>query len=221
MPGPMKSPTSAPDPTNITRRADELRSLLKGADPFWLSARTGCGYSIINQEEGVFDAKFWGQPISFTYPAFIARDPKTAIELSPFHQAMLLYYFNTADGTPLTGRWISFADLPDGRFYNQAFQGYTGAELQRYFKNDIDSLKQAALANAGIYLPDSPGNLAFRFQALPRIPMLLVIWEGDEDFPASYQVLFDEATAHYLPTDACAILGSTLTGRLRKRIAAS
>jgi len=129
---------------------------------------------------------------------------------------MLLYYFHTADGTPLTGRWISFADLPAGRFYNQAFQGYTGSELQRYFKNDIESLKLAALRSSGSLVPDSPGNLAFRFQALPHVPLLLVIWEGDEDFPPSFQFLFDAATAHYLPTDACAILGSTLTGRLKK-----
>ncbi len=143
--------------------------------------------------------------------------PRLFTELPVFTQAMLLYYFHTADGTPLAGRWISFADLPDGRFYNQAFQGYTGGELQRHFKNDTEALGQAALRSSGSLLPGAPGNLAFRFQALPRLPLILVIWEGDEDFPASYQFLFDAATAHYLPTDACAILGSTLTGRLKKR----
>ena len=60
------------------------------------------------------------------------------------------------------------------------------------------------------------GDLAYTFQALPRVSLLLVFWKGDEDFPASFQVLFDASASHYLPTDAYAILGSTLTRRLIK-----
>lgn len=221
MPASMKPQNPAPDPTRITRRADELRLLLQEADPQRLAVRSGCTYIEIERGAGIFQLTFWGKPVSIDFPAFIARDPQSLTELPALNQAMLLYYLHTADGTPLTGRWISFADLPDGRFYNQAFQGYTGGELQRCFKNDCESLKQAALSSSGILLPGAPGNLAYCFQALPRLPLLLVIWEGDEDFPASFQILFEAATAHYLPTDACAILGSTLTGRLKKQLASS
>jgi hypothetical protein len=45
-----------------------------------------------------------------------------------------------------------------------------------------------------------------------------VYWQGDEDFDASCQVLFDASARHYLPTDAYAILGSTLTRMLKKNI---
>ena len=216
MPVPLKPQNSTPDPTSIARRAQELRGLLHGADPLLLAARTGCVFVEDQPGEGAFEVAFWGQPVRLSYPEFTARDSRTAADLPPFIQAMLLYYFNTADGTPLTGRWISFADLPDGRFYNQAFQGYTGAELQRHFKNDPEALRQASLRASGSLIKGSPGDYAFYFQALPRFPLLLVIWEGDEDFPPSFQLLFDAAAAHYLPTDACAILGSSLTSRLKK-----
>jgi hypothetical protein len=46
---------------------------------------------------------------------------------------------------------------------------------------------------------------------------MLTYWLGDEDFPSSCKVLFDESASHYLPIDACAILGGMLT---RKIIAA-
>jgi len=52
------------------------------------------------------------------------------------------------------------------------------------------------------------------FQALPRVPLMLTYWLGDEDFPSSCKVLFDESASHYFPIDACAILGSMLTGRV-------
>ncbi|MDL1911699.1 DUF3786 domain-containing protein, partial [Chloroflexi bacterium CFX6] len=55
------------------------------------------------------------------------------------------------------------------------------------------------------------------FQPLPRVPLMTTYWLGDEDFPSSCKILFDESATHYLPIDACAILGSMLT---RKIIAA-
>jgi hypothetical protein len=60
------------------------------------------------------------------------------------------------------------------------------------------------------------GDVSFKYQALPLVPLLVVAWLGDEDFPPNYQVLFDTNASHHLPTDAYAILGSTLTKRLIK-----
>jgi len=133
-------------------------------------------------------------------------------QANPLEQAFLLYYLSTADGAPLTGKWISFSELQDGRFYIQAFQGYTGQELVRAFDDDRFAFEQAAQALGGISHP--LGDAAYIFQALPNAPLLAVYWQGDEDFPASCQILFDAAANHYLPTDAYAILGSFLTRML-------
>jgi hypothetical protein len=58
------------------------------------------------------------------------------------------------------------------------------------------------------------GSASFIFQALPQVPLMLTYWLGDEDFPSSCKVLFDESAGHYLPIDACAILGNMLTRRV-------
>ena len=58
------------------------------------------------------------------------------------------------------------------------------------------------------------GDKSFSFSVLPYVSLLAVCWQGDEDFLASYRVLFDANVSHHLPTDACAILGSILTRRL-------
>jgi hypothetical protein len=134
---------------------------------------------------------------------------------------MVLYYFNTCDGTPMAASWIAFSELTDGRFYNQAFQGYTGRELVKAFGNDLEAFERAA-RNAGgekrFPMAGAPlGDAAFAYQALPRVPLLVVYWLGDEDFPPNSQILFDAAVSHHMPTDACAILGSSLTRRLLKK----
>ena len=43
---------------------------------------------------------------------------------------------------------------------------------------------------------------------------MVTYWLGDEDFPSSCKILFDESASHYLPIDGCAILGSMLVRRL-------
>jgi len=133
---------------------------------------------------------------------------------------MLAYYLSTSDGTPLTGRWIAFSELPDGTFYTQAFQGYTGGELAKVFQDDVEGFAEAAASIAGsMPVPgDPPGDEAAAFQILPNVRMLVSCWLGDEDFPSSYRVLFDAAAGHHLTTDAYAILGSMLTRRIIKGI---
>jgi hypothetical protein len=194
-----------------------LRQALQSVDPLDLEARTGAKY--LTGPDGVrkFCFKLWGSEVHLKLPEFEMCYAGSGQTLPSAVQAMVFYYFNVADGAPYENRWISFSELPDGRFYEQAFRGYTGIELRRAFGDDRAALENTALAIGGAVweAPNYPiGDLAFRFQALPRLPLLVACWFGDEDFPASFQLLFDASASHYLTTDACAILGSMLTHKL-------
>lgn len=208
---------SAPDPNRFAQRMDELRAALYQADPNLLAERTAAVYEPLEEGRGAFYLPLWDQQMLLSFPDFVGQHAATGQEVNPMDQTLLLYYFTTADGTPESGRWISFSELPDGRFYNQAFQGYTGHQLARVFQNAPPSFEKAAEILGG--KPHQLGDASYLFQALPRVPLLVVFWQGDEDFPSSFQILFDSSSSHYLPTDAFAILGSTLTRRLIKAMA--
>jgi hypothetical protein len=197
-------------------RVHQLRTELKNADPYKLAERTMSKFlpSSTEKDAGEFSLLFWGKEIGMSYPDFIARDPQTSDELSLDVQAILLFHFQTSRGTSLVGRWIAFSELPDGRFYASAFQGYTGAALVQAINGEKQAFDHACTTLQGI--PVEIGDSAYMFNPLPRIPILAVYWEGDEDFPSSVQVLFDASVVHHLPTDVCAILGSMLTRRLIK-----
>jgi hypothetical protein len=196
----------------ISPRIAELRAGLSGADPTRLAFNTAADWQTHGETGGYFQLPLWRRPVMLSYPDLVARRWPSGEAVSHMELALLLYYFTIADGFPLSREWISFADLPDGRFYNQAFHGYTGKELSQAYMNDQFAFERAALSLSGERL--ALGDASFSFQALPRAPLCVVFWRGDDEFPGSFQVLFDAAASHYLTTDSYAILGSTIAQRL-------
>ena len=108
---------------------------------------------------------------------------------------------------PLWGKTVNLS-------YNTAFQGYTGNELVRSLRSSYESFVRAAENLGG--LRQAFGDVSYSFRALPHVALMAVFWRGDEDFPASIQILFDANASHHLTTDVCAILGSMLTRQLIK-----
>jgi hypothetical protein len=209
----MNKITASPEKNTqlLTVRVDELRHALQQINPKQVASHAGAHYSD-DSDNGMFEFEFLGARTLLSYPEYAAYDNFTGSELPVAVQALILYYFYNADGSALTDRWIAFSELQDGRFYTQAFQGYSGDKLGKLFADDLDTFRKAALAIGGI--PHSMANASFVFQLLPRVPLLALAWQGDDEFPSSYQILFNESVNHYLPTDACAIAGSMLTRKL-------
>jgi hypothetical protein len=191
----------------LWQRLEELRTLLRQTDPTRLAQRTGA--TVAN---GSLQLLVWEQPVAVELHSFVARSAGTGAELDPLTQVLLAYYLHTADGTLPAGSWVSFTELPDGLFYAQAFQSYTGRQLAVTFGNDVQCFAQAALQAGGKVT--SFGDRAFTFRFLSWMTLLAVCWLGDEDFPPSYRILFDANAGHHLTTDACAVLGAVLTRRL-------
>ena len=202
------------NPSPLENRADELRAELRSEDPDALAARTGSIYTPARDSSGEFKLVFWNQEAILSFPGLIASDAHSEKPLNPFDQALLLYYFHISDGTPQSGEWISFTELPDGKFYAQAFQGYTGSELLKTFGNDSDAFMEANENLNG--RREFFANISYSYQVLPRLALMVACWLGDEDFPASYRILFDAAAGYHLSTDGCAILGGQLARRLIK-----
>jgi hypothetical protein len=203
----------------LESRVDELRGRLSLVPPSLLAGRTGTAYLELGQGRGEFHFTFLGTSIVLTYPDFHATVASTDAPLPAFKQALLVYYFLQSDGAPPAGNWVSFADLPEGRVYSTAFQGYTGDELAKTFRMDKDAFC-ATCQNAG-GSPVSFGDAAYRFSAFPRMDLLVVYHLGDEDFPSTCKLLFDASASHYLPAEACAILGSVLIQKILRAISPS
>jgi len=211
-------PIPEPELTGFARRVGELRASLQNNNPRQLAFNTGAEFQESAPGEGEFSLPVWGRSYTISFPGLVACATGSAAEAPIVMQALLAYYFYTADGIPLAGEWVSFHTLPEGKFYNQAFQGYSGKALALVFGNHHDALQQAVLVAGGkpVTVPDLPGDFAITFWPLPRLPLLMAYWLGDEEFPANAQFLFDRHAAHYLPSDVCAVVGGMLAQKIIK-----
>lgn len=211
-------------PGGLDRRHEGLEAFVAGVatelarvEPERLAAQAGVGYDPEAQE---FAVRLYGRAYAVTYPSLRVREVGAERqEPTLWLRVVLAHYFRTADGTPLTGRWVSFRDLPGGLMYNRAFQGYSGDLLARGFGQDFGRLREPAARLAA--KPLTFGDVSFWFDVLPRVPIAVVCYQGDDELPSTAQLLFDASAPHYLPTDALAALGGRLARLLLRESRAS
>jgi hypothetical protein len=197
----------------LSGRVSELQKVLLARQPVALALATDSTFSETGYCQGQFNFAFLNEEVRIRYPSFIACD-HLSTEFPVFLQALFLYYFVTSDGTALTGNWVSFGDLPEGRMYAPAFQGYSGDRVTRVIGSDLEKFHSLSIKAGGT--PCEIADAAYTFQALPRVPLVLAYWLGEDEFPSTCKVLFDSASCHYLPIDACAIIGSILVKKALK-----
>ena len=128
---------------------------------------------------------------------------------------LLLHYLLTADGTAPAGEWKAFREFPDGLFYAASFAGRAETPLAGAFAGsdaDLDAFRAAAGRAGGDAL--TLGDASFRFAALPRVDVAVLLWAGDDEEPGEARVLFDASADHYLPAEDLAGLGAQLAHRL-------
>lgn len=127
---------------------------------------------------------------------------------------LLMHYLTQSDGTPVANNWIAYRDLPGARLFEQKFANLVYRPMAERFGNSIDSFRQAALAIGGQPMKGK-GDAAFKFNALPRVPIATIFHCGEEGIPPSINVLFDASAPHYMTTDDLVVLASFLGSFLK------
>lgn len=186
------------------------RKTLAVMDPEPISIRAGGRWEENAQGKGILRLTFWAGECAIRFPEVeieVITGPKT---LKPTEQIVILHYLIHAQGVPITGNWITFRQIPSGMFYYEPFvkrciKPFTGLfgrhpEILREFSRGLPPLSSAGL-----------GDISLVLRPLPNIPLAFVLWQGDDEFPAEGNILFDETISLFLPTEDIVVLASILT----------
>lgn len=151
---------------------------------------------------------------TLSYPEARISSLQDAAKLPIDEQSLILQYLAQASGVPISGRWISFAELPHGMLHHQPFVSEAIEPLARAFGVQPEKLLMTARSLGGEEL--GVGDAGVRIPVFPRIPMAVILWVADEEFPARANIIFDASAPGYLSTAALYVLGIAVSKHLQK-----
>jgi Domain of unknown function (DUF3786) len=153
---------------------------------------------------GILELPYLNRRITITWPEGVMAAPEGTKGLSLQEQGLIMHYLIQAKGAPLTETWITFREIPSGEFYYSAFVQRAKNPLVKAFGHHPGLLLDLGRKMGGT--PGEEGDASICFKVFPYIPVCLILWTGDEEFPPDGNLLFDASISQYLPAEDIAVL---------------
>jgi hypothetical protein len=181
------------------RELDEAEAAFFGCDPLEAASRAALSITPdMRRIEGTLLAQ--GFSVDIATAAVFAPNGLDPLGLSESSD-ILRYIAHAKKGASLSGEWISFRDINAGDAHTFAFEHAIQPFLAKTFSGRLDRFLMAAKKLGGSAA--AFGDAAVRLDYFPLFPIAFVIWDADEEFPASVNALFDSrAEACANPEDA-------------------
>lgn len=196
---------------NLELALDKALREFKLIDPAWAASRSGASYSF---ERRSFSLGFFGEPYTVSYPLGEVRRPDKSAA-GGREALILLHYLVNAVGTPVQEEWVAYRDLPGARYHEPAFVADVERPLSLGLAGRLEEFRDWA-AKAARFL-ELPGDVAAAWDVLPRVPLLVIFNERDEEFPASARVLYDVSAPDYLPTEDLEVIAELAVLRILEK----
>ncbi|NNF98000.1 MAG: DUF3786 domain-containing protein [Desulfobacteraceae bacterium] len=126
-----------------------------------------------------------------------------------------LYALNAIPEEMVIEPWKAFKAFPDVMPYVGAFTSHTEQILIAY--EDKIKKNRTGIVSTLNGDPDhgsDGGDYSFMVRPLPKIALCYIVYEADEDFPASVTCLYSSNANHFLPNDALADVGEYTSKRI-------
>jgi hypothetical protein len=184
---------------------------LQKSDPMEVATRSRTQYFAEARQEGLV-VPYFGQGRRVIWPEISVLGMDGPEEIPLPEQILILHYLATTSGEPVRGESMDFRQVPGGGFYWTAFVSRAKKPLLETFGGDLELYLRVAIRLGGV--PQELGDAAAQFQAFPLVPIIHVLWRGDEEFPPDASILFDETITRHLPTEDIAALAGASVYRL-------
>jgi hypothetical protein len=139
-------------------------------------------------------------------------------ELGRWEQVFIYNHMAQGGSRRPTGRWKALQEIPNTVSKIKSMHAQVEAPLRERFSGRRGALAAAARRIGGedVSAQSESADLAFCFQALPRVPVMLLFWEDDPDagFAAEIKLAFDETITEHLDIESILFLSEHLAQRL-------
>ena len=189
---------------------EHYRAVFAAADPEALSGRSGVPYA-----DGKFSLTLLGRPVTVSWPEMEARFSDDGAAAAPNTRILLARLLLEGKLAPAGGKLLAYTDMPWGNVYAQQFRGRCIARLAGTYGSSLPAFEEAAARVAGT--PADNGDRSFDLPFLPGLTVRLILWEGDEEFRPTAQILFSDNFSAAFRAEDIAVVGDVLLNAMKDR----
>ena len=176
-------------------------------DPKEISERTGFFY---DEEKKVFTVVFMGRTYEISFPDYKISHKEDEKGVYPLEEAMnakifMVRYLSEKAKAPSSGKFLTYREVPWGEVYFRQFQGRCLMRLAFSYGNKLEAFKKVMTAMGA--KPLEQGDCAFELEFMEGFFIRLILWEGDDEFPPSSQILFSDNFAVTFAAEDLAVAG--------------
>lgn len=184
-------------------------------DPMEISKRLQIPYQ---EERQTFTLKFLGTVYEITYPDFKVSHQEDDMGYYPLEEmiyAKILTMRFLLSGTVSagTGKYKTYREMPWGEVYLRQFDGRCIKRLAFSYGNRLNDFREILVHMHGE--PVSHGDAAYELEIYPGYRIQMILWEGDEEFPPSSQILFTDNFPVSFQAEDMAVMGDVIIGSLK------
>ena len=173
---------AASDPATVSERA------AVGFDPVsgrYLLASFGRHFTVHPGDRRILNLEPEGE-------AFLKRDEY-------FFRLTVLWYLVKAGPARPSGTLVNPAALPGGEIFLRGTHVLPLDALAANYATRPEAFRAAGVALGG--KPAPYGDAAVVLYPLPKVPVTVILWTEDDEFPARADLLFDATCSQHLPLD--------------------
>ncbi|WP_434309961.1 DUF3786 domain-containing protein [Hominifimenecus sp. rT4P-3] len=119
------------------------------------------------------------------------------LDITPQLNVYTLFWYVSPTAC-LSGEWVPFRELKSGSPFATAFQNGILTPLAATFSGKQDRLEKSVEALRGKRLSSS----SFLLPAFDCIPVKLLFWDADDEFPAQANLLFDKSATDFIHVES-------------------
>lgn len=130
----------------------------------------------------------------------------TTGNITPWVKMLLLYYIKTSGKGELTGKWVSFSELKNGMLKSFAFKRECEMPLNEILNQSLDKSARVLERLGAVKQDGFATPHAWLIFLLPKIPVLILYWQEEEDIPSQTKILFDSTADRFLDVESLVFL---------------
>jgi len=180
---------------------DKAWEIIRGLDPAIVCKNAQIAFDAVS---GLYLLRSFGMTVSID-PArkhIFSDAPDAALlldRLGYFSRLSILWYLTSAKDIPLSGRLVQPLNLKGGQIFFRGTHILPLEKLAVRYGSDTEGFLRRGDQLGG--RRREHGDASIELSPFPRIPVILVLWKDDEEFPARVDLLFDSTCEFHLALD--------------------